>query len=60
MELQNLLDLIASLPEEQQQAVEEFVRYIQQQPFSKPAMSFREALDTFVREHSDLLERLAQ
>ena len=59
MELQNLLNLIASLPKEQQEAVEEFVHYIQQQP-ANPAMNFREALDSFVQQHPELLRRLGQ
>lgn len=50
MELQNLLNLIASLPKEHQEAVEEFVHYIQQQP-ARPTMNFREALDTFVQQY---------
>ena len=60
MELQNLLNLIASLPREQQDAVEKFVKHIQQQSSSKPGMSFREALDTFMEEHAELLQRLGQ
>jgi len=59
MELQNLLNIIASLRKEQQEAVEGFVRYIQQQP-SNSAMHFQKALDSFVQEHSELLRRLGQ
>lgn len=60
MELQNLLNLIASLPREQQDAVEKFVQHIQQQSSSEHVMSFREALDSFMEEHAELLKRLAQ
>jgi hypothetical protein len=57
VELQNLMNLISSLSNEQQAAVEEFVKYLKQNP-SPP--TFREALDCFVREHPELLQRLAK
>ena len=60
MQSQNLADLIASLSGEQRAAVEEFIKYLKQQPGQAAQADFREALDTFVREHPELLRRLAQ
>lgn len=56
MASQDLASRIASLSAEQQAAVEEFIRFLQQQP--EP--TFRQALDSFIREHPELLRRLAQ
>jgi hypothetical protein len=58
MSSQELLDLIASLSPDQQAAVEKFVRILKEE--RKPAMTFRMALDEFVRNHPELLRRLAQ
>lgn len=60
MESRNLMDLIAGLSTEQQAAVEEFIKYLKEQCPPASEVTFREALDKFVREHSELLERLAQ
>jgi hypothetical protein len=58
---QQLAQLIATLSPEQQRAVEEFVAYLKQLKSSVPTqLSFRNALDSFVREHQELLRRLAQ
>jgi hypothetical protein len=57
---QSLADLIASLSDPERIAVEEFIRFLKQQPQHPPSADFREALDMFVREHSELLRRLAQ
>ena len=54
------MDLIAGLSTEQQAAVEEFIKYLKEQCPPASEVTFREALDKFVREHSELLERLAQ
>ena len=41
--------------------MEEFIRFLQNnQKKTKPAMTFQSALDSFVREHPELLGRLAQ
>lgn len=58
MPAQDLSTLIANLSPEERAAVEEFIRYLRKE--SKPAMTFQAALDTFVREHPELLKRLAQ
>jgi hypothetical protein len=55
-----LIKLIASLSREQQSAVEVFVRYLQEKSSHGPKTEVRAALDEFIREHSDLLRRLAQ
>jgi hypothetical protein len=58
MEAQDLVTLIDKLSPEERAAVEEFIRFLQQN--SRPVMSFQAALDSFVSEHPDLLRRLAQ
>jgi hypothetical protein len=58
MQSQELATLIASLSPEEQTAVEEFIRYLKDN--SQPTVTFRAALDSFVREHPELLRRLAQ
>jgi hypothetical protein len=60
MELQNLINLIASLSSDQQAAVEEFARFLKQNPSSSGKASFQEVLDSFTKKHEDLLRRLAQ
>ncbi len=55
---QDLSTLIANLSPEERAAVEEFIRFLQKK--SQPAMTFQAALDSFVREHPELLRRLAQ
>lgn len=60
METHNLMELIAGLSTEQQAAVEEFIKYLKEQRSRTSRADFREALDKFVREHSELLERLAR
>ena len=56
---QQLANVIAKLSPEQQRAVEEFIVYLQTASTSSP-VSFRAALDAFVRQHPDLLRRLAK
>lgn len=56
---QQLLQLITTLSPQQQAAVEEFVRHLKQKNVPS-ALGFRAALDSFVREHPDLLRRLAE
>ena len=56
---QQLLNLIQTLSPEQQTAVEEFIQHLKQTKL-QPPVSFRSALDSFVREHPELLRRLAQ
>jgi hypothetical protein len=56
--LQDLSTLIANLSPEERAAVEEFIRYLQRKP--QPPITFQAALESFVREHPELLRRLAQ
>lgn len=59
MPTQQLIDLIESLSPEQMSTVEQFIKYLKQEaPASK--VSFRAALDFFVKEHPELLRRLSQ
>lgn len=59
MPTQQLIDLIESLSPEQMSTVEQFIKYLKQEaPTSK--VSFRAALDSFVKEHPELLRRLSQ
>jgi hypothetical protein len=61
MELQNLINLIASLSSEQQAAVEEFAKFLKERASANGGkISFQEALDSFTRKHENLLRRLAQ
>lgn len=55
---QNLIDLIAGLSGEQQAAVKEFIEFLKAQP--QQSHDFHNALETFMREHPELLRRLAQ
>ena len=58
MQVQELSTLIANLSPEERAAVEEFIRLLKKN--STPAVTFQSALDSFVREHPELLRRLAQ
>jgi len=58
MQSQDLLSVIAKLSPEERAAVEEFIRFLQEKP--QPTMTFHNALDSFVREHPEILRRLAQ
>jgi len=58
MQVQELSTLIANLSHEERAAVEEFIRFLKKN--STPPTSFQSALDSFVREHPELLRRLAQ
>jgi hypothetical protein len=55
---QDLSTLIANLSPEERAAVEEFIHFLQKKP--QPPIAFQVALDSFVREHPELLRRLAQ
>jgi hypothetical protein len=60
MSSKELLQLVSSLSPEQQNAVETFIKYLREQSPAGDQRDVRNALDEFVREHSDLLRRLAQ
>jgi hypothetical protein len=53
-----LLRMIDSLSDEQRVAVEEFIRHLEKSPQQRT--DSRSALNSFVREHPELLRRLAQ
>ena len=55
-----LTDIVGSLSPEQQSAVEAFIRYLREIEAAGRSTELRSAVDDFVREHSDLLGRLAQ
>ncbi len=55
-----LTELLTSLSPEQQSAVDAFIRYLQQKEHSRSGADVRAAVDEFIRDHSDLLRRMAQ
>lgn len=59
MESRDLMSLIASLSNDQQAAVEEFIKYLKAHSQQASQEDFRKLLDQFVHEHSELLQRLA-
>lgn len=59
MEHENLINLITSLSSEQQAAVEKFIRFLQDKR-DLSDLNFQTALESFVREHPELLHRLSQ
>lgn len=60
MQNEKLLNKISTLSQEQAAAVEQFVDYLREQPQYIPQNDLRTALESFIREHADLLRRLAQ
>ena len=55
----NLVDAIQQLTPEDQESVREFIEFLRQRE-SKPSSSFLAAADEFIREHPELLRRLAR
>jgi hypothetical protein len=53
-----LIDLISSLTTEQQEAVAAFIRYLKDR--APNSLSTRDAVEEFMREHSQILELLAR
>jgi len=53
-----LVEMVSALSPEQQNAVETFIRFIREN--GKNQIDVKGALDEFVRDHSELLRRLAQ
>jgi hypothetical protein len=54
----HLPELVVSLSAEQKRAVEAFIRYLREKDLERVA-DVRAAIDEFVRDHSELLRRLA-
>ncbi len=59
MASRELMNLIANLSGEEEAVVEEFIKYLKQSSLPS-SMTFRAALDSFVRDHPELLRRLAE
>jgi hypothetical protein len=57
---ERLREMVASLSHEQQKAVEAFIHYLQQKDSQPSNADLHTVLDEFVRDHSELLRRLAQ
>ena len=57
MTSKELSKMIDSLSDEQVTAVEEFIRYLKQR---NAHSDYRAALESFIRDHRELLKRLAQ
>ncbi|HLJ89694.1 MAG TPA: hypothetical protein VKZ53_22985 [Candidatus Angelobacter sp.] len=55
---QELAEKIAALSTEQQEAVQKFIAYLQRK--NPSSISFRDAVDEFMNEHSELMRLLAQ
>ena len=56
---ENLLEAVASLTPEQQEAVRRFVEYLRGRPERGPG-AFLEAAQDFIAEHPELLRQLAR
>jgi len=59
MAVNNLAEVINSLPPAEQESVKLFVEFLQRKG-SAPASPFLAAVDEFVEQHPELLRRLAQ
>ncbi len=57
---ERLTQMLVSLSPEQQNAVEAFIHYLREMESTERKAGVSSAVDAFVREHSDLLRRLAQ
>jgi len=55
---ESLIDLINSLTPDEQDSVREFVRFLKQRN-SSPRSTFQAAVDEFIHQHPELLNRLA-
>jgi hypothetical protein len=53
-----LMDLISTLTAKQQEAVAAFIRYLKER--APNSLSTRDAVEEFMREHSQILELLAK
>jgi hypothetical protein len=59
MAAENLADVIRSLTPKEQEAVREFVDFLKRKE-SDPSSPFLGAVEEFIKQHPELLRRLAQ
>jgi len=59
MAAENLADVISSLTPEEQESVRQFVEFLKRKP-SASSSPFAAAVNEFIEQHSELLQRLAQ
>ncbi|MCU1275949.1 MAG: hypothetical protein JWO48_3380 [Bryobacterales bacterium] len=59
MAAENITELIDSLTPEEQETVREFIRFLKSKN-ETPTSPFLAAVDNFVKQHPELLRRLAQ
>ncbi len=59
MAAENLAEAIRSLTPEEQDSVRQFVEFLKRKG-SSPSSPFLEAVDEFIDQHPELLQRLAQ
>lgn len=57
MQSQHLTEMIEKLSAEQQTTVEKFIEHLQSED---RAITFEDAMESFIRDHHELLRRLAQ
>ncbi len=60
MKPENLTQLVSELSPEEQSAVREFIIFLKSRHQDQPTISVQAALDEFIRDHSELLRRLAE
>jgi len=59
MAAENLADVISSLTPEEQESVRQFVEFLKRKP-SAASSPFAAAVNEFIENYSELLQRLAQ
>jgi hypothetical protein len=59
MAAENITELIDSLTPEERESVREFIRFLKTKN-EAPASPFLDAVDDFIKEHPELLRRLAR
>jgi hypothetical protein len=57
--LDNIADVIRSLSPEEQESVKQFVEFLKRKPSAIPS-PFTAAVNEFIEQHPELLQRLAQ
>ncbi|MGD0297475.1 MAG: hypothetical protein ABSE86_10185 [Bryobacteraceae bacterium] len=59
MAARNLAEVIGSLTPEEQESVKQFIEFLKRKP-SPASSSFNAAVNEFIEQHTELLERLAR